>query len=88
VPISRTGETAVASSLGLARLSCGAIEFSGASDVPRDRVTKLWKRARSRGSERAGITWDQMQKIAAEWLPRPSILYPGPLDSFSGNHPR
>jgi RNA-directed DNA polymerase len=54
----------------------------------RDRVTKLWRRALSRRSQRAGITWDRMQKIAAEWLPRPRILHPWPRDRFAVNHPR
>jgi group II intron reverse transcriptase/maturase len=54
----------------------------------RDRVTKLWRRALSRRSQRAGITWDRMQNIAAEWLPRPRILHPWPRDRFAVNHPR
>jgi group II intron reverse transcriptase/maturase len=54
----------------------------------RDRVTKLWRRALSRRSQRAGITLERMRKIATEWLPRPRILHPWPRDRFAVNHPR
>lgn len=54
----------------------------------RDRVTKLWRRALSRRSQRAQITWERMRKIAAEWLPSPRILHDWPSARFAVNYPR
>jgi RNA-directed DNA polymerase len=54
----------------------------------RDRVIKLWKRALSRRSQRAQLTWERMLTIAAEWLPRPKILHEWPSARFAVNNLR
>ena len=38
-------------------------------------VTDLWRRSLRRRSQRDGMTWNRMSKIAADWLPRPRILH-------------
>ena len=59
-----------------------------ALQVFRDQVTKRWRRRLSRRSQRGGITWERMRKIAEEWLPRPRILHPWPRARFAVNHQR
>jgi len=54
----------------------------------RDQVTKRWRRSLSRRSQRGGVTWERMRKIADEWLPRPRILHPWPRTRFAVKHPR
>ena len=54
----------------------------------RDHVMKRWRRALSRRSQRGGITWERMRKIAEEWLPSPRILHPWPRTRFAVKHPR
>ena len=54
----------------------------------RDHVTKRWRRVLSRRSQRGGITWERMRKIAEDWLPRPRILHPWPRTRFAVKHLR
>jgi RNA-directed DNA polymerase len=51
-------------------------------------VTKLWHRALRRRSQKDGMTWDRMAKLAAEWLPSPRVLHPWPNQRFAVKHPR
>lgn len=51
-------------------------------------VTNLWRRTLQRRSQRDGLTWDRMRKIADEWLPKPQILHPWPNERFAVKHPR
>jgi group II intron reverse transcriptase/maturase len=51
-------------------------------------VTKLWHRALRRRSQKDGLTWDRMAKLAAEWLPSPRVLHPWPNQRFAVKHPR
>jgi RNA-directed DNA polymerase len=41
----------------------------------RHHVTDLWRRTLRRRSQKDGMTWDRMAKIAAAWLPTPRILH-------------
>ncbi len=50
--------------------------------------TNLWRRTLRRRSQKDGLTWERMAKIAAEWLPRPRILHPWPAQRFAVKHPR
>ena len=34
------------------------------------------------------MTWEQMEKLAEEWLPKPRILHPWPSQRFAVKHPR
>jgi RNA-directed DNA polymerase len=51
-------------------------------------VIALWRRALSRRSQRARLTWGRMKKLAADFLPRPHILHPWPNERFAVRHPR
>jgi RNA-directed DNA polymerase len=41
-------------------------------------VIRLWKRALSRRSQKARVTWERMARIARRWLPPVRIVHPYP----------
>ncbi|GEM_PF-1863418 len=47
----------------------------------------LWRRTLRRRSEKDGMTWERITKIAAAWLPPPRILHPWPDRRFAVKHP-
>ena len=51
-------------------------------------VTDLWRRTLRRRSQKDGMTWERITKIAAAWLPPPRILHPWPDRRFAVKHPR
>lgn len=51
-------------------------------------VTELWRRTLRRRSQKDGLTWERMTKLAAHWLPTPRILHPWPDRRFAVKHPR
>ena len=51
-------------------------------------VTDLWRRTLRRRSQKDGLTWDRMTKLADDWLPAPRILHPWPDQRFAVKHPR
>jgi RNA-directed DNA polymerase len=54
----------------------------------RDEITKRWCRTLSRRSEKGGLAWARMEKLADDWLPKPRILHPWPNQRFAVRHPR
>ena len=54
----------------------------------RYRSVVLWYRQLLRRSQRAGLSWAQMAKLADEFLPRPRVLHPWPNVRFAVRHPR
>jgi RNA-directed DNA polymerase len=54
----------------------------------RHHVTDLWRRTLRRPSQRDGMTWERITKIAGAWLPKPRILHPWPEQRFAVKHPR
>ncbi len=44
----------------------------------RHQVICLWRRALSRRSQKAHVTWERMLRIARRWLPRARIVNPWP----------
>jgi group II intron reverse transcriptase/maturase len=54
----------------------------------RHHVLNLWRRTLQRRSQKAGVTWAWMDKLAAAWLPTPRILHPWPTERFAVKHPR
>jgi hypothetical protein len=54
----------------------------------RHHVIALWRRALSRRSQKAVLTWERMRRIADAWLPTPRILHPWPSERFAVTHPR
>jgi RNA-directed DNA polymerase len=51
-------------------------------------VADLWRRSLRRRSQRDGMTWSRMSKIAGDWLPTPRILHPWPERRFAVKYPR
>jgi len=51
-------------------------------------VTDLWRRTLRRRSQRDGMTWERVAKLADAWLPKPRILHPWPSARFALTHPR
>ena len=54
----------------------------------RDEITRRWRRALSQRSQKGGLTWDRMNKLVDDWLPKPRILHPWPEKRFAVTHPR
>jgi RNA-directed DNA polymerase len=60
-----------------------AVPANGAAlDAFRSEVKRHWKRALSRRSQRAYVSWPRMQTLGDRWLPRPRIRHPWPQDRF------
>jgi RNA-directed DNA polymerase len=51
-------------------------------------VVDLWRRTLRRRSQKDASTWQRIEKIANDWLPKPRILHPWPTQRFVVNHPR
>ena len=51
-------------------------------------VTDRWRRTLRRRSQKDGMTWERITKIADAWLPQPRILHPWPDHRFAVTHPR
>src|ERR1700720_1673528 len=54
----------------------------------RTEITERWRRTLSRRSQKGGLTWARMAKLADDWLPKPRILHPWPNQRFAVRHPR
>jgi RNA-directed DNA polymerase len=54
----------------------------------RDEITRGWRRALSRRSHKAGLTWAAMNRLIDDWLPKPRILHPWPDQRFAVKHLR
>ena len=54
----------------------------------RHHVVDLWRRSLRRRSQKDGMKWERMTKIAADWLPPPRIQHPWPDRRFAVKHPR
>jgi group II intron reverse transcriptase/maturase len=54
----------------------------------RDEIIKRWHWVLSRQSQKGGVSWERMTKVAADWLPTPRILHPWPEQRFAVTHPR
>jgi RNA-directed DNA polymerase len=51
-------------------------------------IRRLWLRTLQRRSQCDGSTWQRIEKLAADWLPKPRILHPWPRERFAVRHPR
>jgi RNA-directed DNA polymerase len=54
----------------------------------RDEITRGWRRALSRRSQKTGLTWAAMNRLIDDWLPKPRILHPWPDQRFAVTHLR
>jgi RNA-directed DNA polymerase len=57
-------------------------------NVFRERVTRLWRRALRRRSQKHRLTWARIHRLVAVWLPRTHVLHPYPNARFAATHPR
>jgi group II intron reverse transcriptase/maturase len=68
----------------LASIIRGHVNYSGVPSNSkrlqafRHQVVCLWKRALSRRSQKAHVTWERMRRIARRWLPPARIVHPYP----------
>jgi group II intron reverse transcriptase/maturase len=51
-------------------------------------VTNLWRRTLQWRSQKDGMTWERIKRMADHWLPKPRILHPWPESRFAVRHPR
>jgi len=51
-------------------------------------VTELWRRTLRRRSQKDGMTWERISRLANDWLPKPRVLHPWPQARFAVKHPR
>jgi RNA-directed DNA polymerase len=54
----------------------------------RRNVVRLWYRTLRRRSQKDHTSWEQISRLAADWLPPPRILHPWPDARFAVTHPR
>jgi RNA-directed DNA polymerase len=59
-----------------------------ALDAFRFFVTEIWQRTLRRRSQKDGMTWERITRLANDWLPKPRILHPWPQARFAVKHPR
>ena len=51
-------------------------------------VIDLWRRTLRRRSQQDRTTWARITRLANDFLPKPRILHPWPMQRFAGRHPR
>jgi len=51
-------------------------------------VTRIWRHALKRQSQRADTSWKRMDVLAAQWLPPARVLHPWPTQRFIVTHSR
>jgi len=51
-------------------------------------VTELWRRTLRRRSQMDRMTWEQITRLANDWLPKPTLRHPWPRVRFAVTHPR
>jgi RNA-directed DNA polymerase len=54
----------------------------------RTEIIERWRWTLSRRSQKGGLTWARMEKVADDWLPKPRVLHPWPNQRFAVRHPR
>jgi len=54
----------------------------------RTQVTRNWRKALRRRSQRTRLTWDRMNRLVSRWLPPTRIRHPWPNVRFAATHPR
>jgi RNA-directed DNA polymerase len=54
----------------------------------RHQVIRLWLRTLRRRSQTDNTPWTRMERLAADFLPKPKILHPWPAVRFAAKHPR
>jgi RNA-directed DNA polymerase len=66
-----------------------AVPTNGAAlSAFRYHAVTLWRRTLQKRSQKAGLTWERISKLADDWLPQPRVLHPWPNQRFAVRHPR
>ncbi|MGO8752040.1 MAG: group II intron reverse transcriptase/maturase [Thermoguttaceae bacterium] len=53
----------------------------------RARLTRLWRTQLRQRSQRHGLNWERLHRLAVRWLPVPRVLHPWPSVRFAAQHP-
>jgi hypothetical protein len=80
----RAVPTSACTAGGNPRRSCAAPPISGRSYRLVDRRRRVLRRR----SQKDRFTWKRIEKLAADFLPKPRILHPWPSERFVVKHPR
>jgi RNA-directed DNA polymerase len=51
-------------------------------------VKRIWLRTLRRRSQKDRFSWQRIDRLADDWLPKPRILHPYPDTRFAVKHPR
>jgi RNA-directed DNA polymerase len=51
-------------------------------------IIDLWQRTLRRRSQKDRMSWERINRLADDWLPKPRILHPWPDVRFAVRHPR
>jgi hypothetical protein len=63
-----------------------AVPTNGAAmSAFRYHVVTLWRRALQKRSQKAGLTWERISKLADDWLAQPRVLPPGRTSALPSN---
>jgi group II intron reverse transcriptase/maturase len=54
----------------------------------RNEVARRWQQTLGRRSQKGHLSWERMERLVDDWLPRPRILHPWPNQRFAVKHPR
>src|ERR1700740_2147092 len=54
----------------------------------RTEIIERWRWTLSRRSQKGGLTWARMEKLADDWLPKPRVLHSWPNQRFALRHTR
>ena len=54
----------------------------------RERLSRYWRRALARRSQRGRLPMRRLIRLFQRWLPQPRILHPYPEVRFNATHPR
>lgn len=53
-----------------------------------EEVKRLWLKALRRRSQRHNMTWERFKWLCKNWIPKPRVVHPYPLQRFYAKHPR
>ncbi len=85
---SRTGAMAASGGHGLLRVPRGAHEHPGTWRIPPPRHSTSGDARCGGAARRIALTWERMERLAADWLPLPRILHPWPDAALRRHSPK
>jgi RNA-directed DNA polymerase len=86
-PVPQTGEWLLSVVQGY--FNYHAVPGNGRSmGLFRERVSRYWRLALRRRSQKSRMTWDRFRPLAQRWIPVQRVLHPFPRERFDAIHPR